>query len=66
MFTVVDFSRKTGDFATLSTVDLKVLALTHMLEIQANGDKRLRTEPVKVSSLPYTVLTDAQLYFDFN
>ncbi|KAM3578991.1 20S-pre-rRNA D-site endonuclease nob1 [Umbelopsis sp. WA50703] len=44
---VVDFSRKTGDFATLSTVDLKVLALTHMLEVQANGDKRLRTEPVK-------------------
>lgn len=33
-----------------------------MLEIQANGDKRLRTEPVKVSSLPYTAFTNPQLY----
>ncbi|CAO3665886.1 unnamed protein product [Umbelopsis vinacea] len=47
MKAVVDFSRKTGDFATLSVVDLKVLALTYMLEVQANGTIRLRTEPVK-------------------
>jgi PIN domain of ribonuclease len=45
---VVDFSRKTGDFSTLSSVDLKVLALTYMLEVEANGTARLRTEPVKV------------------
>ncbi|KAI9289073.1 Nin one binding Zn-ribbon like-domain-containing protein [Umbelopsis sp. AD052] len=44
---VVDFSRKTGDFSTLSSVDLKVLALTYMLEVEANGTTRLRTEPVK-------------------
>ncbi|KAI8582184.1 hypothetical protein K450DRAFT_229441 [Umbelopsis ramanniana AG] len=44
---VVDFSRKTGDFSTLSSVDLKVLALTYMLEVEANGTARLRTEPVK-------------------
>ena len=48
---VVDFSRKTGDFATLSVVDLKVLALTYMLEVQAKWYIRLRTEPVKVCAI---------------
>ncbi|KAG9288304.1 hypothetical protein G9A89_021335 [Geosiphon pyriformis] len=43
---VVNFSKKTGDFSTLSVVDLKVLALTYMLEIEANGLRRIRTEPV--------------------
>ncbi|RGB36542.1 Nin one binding Zn-ribbon like-domain-containing protein [Rhizophagus diaphanus] len=44
---VVNFSKKTGDFANLSAVDLRVLALTYMLEVEANGTNRLRKEPVK-------------------
>ncbi|CAB4490799.1 unnamed protein product [Rhizophagus irregularis] len=44
---VVNFSKKTGDFASLSAVDLRVLALTYMLEVETNGTKRLKKEPVK-------------------
>ncbi|CAI2169687.1 2627_t:CDS:2 [Funneliformis geosporum] len=32
---------------SLSAVDLRVLALTYMLEVEANGTERLRKEPVK-------------------
>ncbi|KAI8919841.1 Nin one binding Zn-ribbon like-domain-containing protein [Powellomyces hirtus] len=44
---VVAFSKKTGDFGALSAVDLKVLALTYMLEKEARGVEHLRTEPVR-------------------
>ncbi|OZJ01999.1 hypothetical protein BZG36_04727 [Bifiguratus adelaidae] len=44
---VVDFAKKTGDYATLSVVDVKVLALAYTLEVEANGTSRLRSEPVK-------------------
>lgn len=44
---VVEFSKKTGDFPTLSKVDLKVLALAYMLEVEAKGSAaHLRTEPI--------------------
>lgn len=52
-FSVVNFSKKTGDFASLSAVDLRVMALTYMLEVEANGTKRLRKEPVKVNTINY-------------
>ncbi|KAL1917901.1 uncharacterized protein VTP21DRAFT_3735 [Calcarisporiella thermophila] len=42
---VVSFSKKTGDFPSLSMVDLKVLALAYMVEVECNGTRRLRTEP---------------------
>jgi len=45
---VTEFSRKTGDFVSLSRVDLKVLALTYMLEKEANGVEHLRTEPKRL------------------
>ncbi|CAG8478127.1 13675_t:CDS:2 [Acaulospora morrowiae] len=44
---VVNFSKKSGDYANLSAVDLRVLALTYMLEVEANGTKRLQKEPLK-------------------
>ncbi|KAI0226549.1 20S-pre-rRNA D-site endonuclease nob1 [Massospora cicadina] len=47
MGSVVAFSKKTGDYATLSSVDLKVLALTYMVEKENCGVEHLRTEPVK-------------------
>jgi rRNA maturation endonuclease Nob1 len=42
---VTDFARKTGDFAQLSATDLGVLALAVQLEIERNGESRIRTEP---------------------
>lgn len=44
---VVDFAKLTGDYATLSTVDLQVLALAHTLEVEHNGTWRIRTRPGK-------------------
>ncbi|RHZ47774.1 hypothetical protein Glove_567g9 [Diversispora epigaea] len=44
---VVNFSKKSGDFSSLSAVDLRVLALTYMLEVEANGKEHLRKEPLK-------------------
>eukprot|EP00904_Undaria_pinnatifida_P011144 jgi/Undpi1/715/HiC_scaffold_10.g04179.m1 len=44
---VVGFARQTGDLRALSRVDLRVLALTYMLERQETGAKHLRTGPVR-------------------
>lgn len=42
------FSKKTGDYAVLSLADVKLLALTYELEIEAcGGSDHLRTEPQK-------------------
>ncbi|KAJ3066238.1 Nin1 binding protein [Podochytrium sp. JEL0797] len=41
------FAKKTGDFAVLSSVDLKVLALTWMMEKEKNGVEHLRKEPMR-------------------
>ncbi|CEG47875.1 rna-binding protein nob1 [Plasmopara halstedii] len=45
MKAVVNFSRKTGDFAYLSLTDLRVMALSYQLEVEANGSNHLRTSP---------------------
>ena len=42
---VTDFARKTGDFVSLSATDIKVVALTLMLEIRHLGQEHLPTEP---------------------
>lgn len=45
---VMDFSRKTGDFASLSAVDIRVLALTWTVENEVKGGvSHLRTEPMR-------------------
>lgn len=43
---VTDFSKKTGDYPSLSATDIKVMALTYQLEKEKVGIKHLRTEPV--------------------
>merc|ERR1719228_1864570 len=43
---VSDFARKTGDYASLSAVDIRVLAVTYELEVEMVGESHLRTEPV--------------------
>nr|CAG4649422.1 EOG090X07WR [Scapholeberis mucronata] len=42
---VTEFAKKTGDYATLSATDIKVMALTYQLEVEANGSEHLKTEP---------------------
>ncbi|TMW58513.1 hypothetical protein Poli38472_010072 [Pythium oligandrum] len=45
MKAVANFSRKTGDFASLSLTDLRVMALTYMLETEQNGTDHLKESP---------------------
>ncbi|XP_028392084.1 RNA-binding protein NOB1-like [Dendronephthya gigantea] len=44
---VSEFAKKTGDFQSLSLVDLKVLALTYQLHKEKCGIDGLRSEPTK-------------------
>ncbi|XP_026234222.1 RNA-binding protein NOB1 [Anabas testudineus] len=47
---VTEFSKKTGDYPSLSATDIKVLALTYQLELEHVGSQHLRREPeVKVN-----------------
>lgn len=47
---VTEFSKKTGDYPSLSATDIKVLALTYQLELENVGSQHLREEPeVKVN-----------------
>ncbi|XP_033928805.1 RNA-binding protein NOB1 [Melopsittacus undulatus] len=52
---VTEFSKKTGDYPSLSAADLQVLALTCQLQAETDGPDCLRWEPqdkVQVSSTP--------------
>ncbi|XP_051953710.1 RNA-binding protein NOB1 [Xyrauchen texanus] len=42
---VTEFSKKTGDYPSLSATDIKVLALTYQLEIENVGTEHLKKEP---------------------
>lgn len=48
---VTRFARATGDVAALSTVDIKLLALVHTLEVAAHGADHLLTHPNQVGQL---------------
>lgn len=43
---VTEFSKKTGDYPSLSATDIKVMALTYQLEAERNGTDHLRKVPV--------------------
>ncbi|XP_015248329.1 PREDICTED: RNA-binding protein NOB1 [Cyprinodon variegatus] len=45
MVPVTEFSKKTGDYPSLSATDIKVLALTYQLELEHVGPDHLKTEP---------------------
>uniref|UniRef100_A0A3Q3W2F7 RNA-binding protein NOB1 n=1 Tax=Mola mola TaxID=94237 RepID=A0A3Q3W2F7_MOLML len=48
---VTEFSKKTGDYPSLSATDIKVLALTYQLELEHVGSQHLNKEPeVKIRS----------------
>ncbi|CAK1581302.1 unnamed protein product [Parnassius mnemosyne] len=53
---ITDFSKKTGDYTSLSATDIKVLALTYQIEKEKVGTEHLKSEPtmqktIKVSGL---------------
>eukprot|EP01134_Creolimax_fragrantissima_P004982 CFRG4982T1 len=48
---VAEFSKKTGDYTALSVVDMRILALTWMMEKETKGGvAHIRTEPVKAGA----------------
>ena len=53
-FSVTEFSRKTGDYGSLSLTDLKVLALTYMLEAKHVGTDHLSENPTIRSTVEIT------------
>eukprot|EP00164_Ancoracysta_twista_P003084 GFYU01004116.1.p1 GENE.GFYU01004116.1~~GFYU01004116.1.p1 ORF type:complete len:491 (+),score=171.08 GFYU01004116.1:99-1475(+) len=46
MAAVIEFSKKTGDYTSLSKVDLRVLAMAYQVEKENNGVDHLRKEPM--------------------
>ncbi|XP_055993242.1 RNA-binding protein NOB1 isoform X2 [Sorex fumeus] len=46
---VTEFSKKTGDYPSLSATDIQVLALTYQLEAEFVGVSHLKQEPEKVT-----------------
>ena len=53
---ITEFSKKTGDYRSLSATDIKVMALTYQLEKEKIGTEHLKTDPtaqkiVKVTGL---------------
>jgi RNA-binding protein NOB1 len=48
---VTEFARSTGDLFSLSATDLRVIALTWMLEKEKHGTIHLRTEPVSITMM---------------
>ena len=50
---VTEFSKKTGDYASLSATDIKVIALTYMLEKRHVGMDHLKKEPTTKKSVEF-------------
>lgn len=48
---VIEFAKKTGDYLSLSSADIKVIALTYQLEKELCGTAHLRTEPVQAKTI---------------
>ncbi|KAM4722056.1 RNA-binding protein NOB1 [Rhinophrynus dorsalis] len=51
---LTEFSKKTGDYASLSATDIKVLALAYQLEAEHVGQEHIRTEPPQNVSVSTT------------
>lgn len=51
---VTDFSKKTGDYPSLSATDIKVMALTYQLEKENVGVDHLRKEPLMQRTVKIT------------
>lgn len=48
---VIEFAKKTGDYLSLSSADIKVIALTYQLECELVGKSHLRSEPIVAKTI---------------
>lgn len=48
---VIEFAKKTGDYLSLSSADIKVIALTYQLEKELMGSAHLRDEPIVAKTI---------------
>lgn len=48
---VIEFAKKTGDYLSLSSADIKVIALTYQLEKELLGAEHLRNDPVVAKTI---------------
>lgn len=64
---VTEFSKKTGDYPSLSSTDIKVIALTYELHKQHIGVDSINTEPIsrQISYINHSVLTDKEVLAGF-
>ncbi|KAL1457921.1 hypothetical protein WDU94_008101 [Cyamophila willieti] len=64
---VTEFSKKTGDYPSLSSTDIKVIALTYELHKQHIGADSIHTEPIsrQISYVNHSVLTDKEVLAGF-
>lgn len=47
----IAFAKKTGDYLSLSSADIKVIALTYQLECELVGKQHLRSEPIVAKTI---------------
>ena len=53
MFKVASFSKKTGDYTSLSNNDIELMALAHTI-VKRNGKlDKLRKEPIELSKFDF-------------
>ncbi|KAM4614551.1 RNA-binding protein NOB1 [Discoglossus pictus] len=52
---LTEFSKKTGDYASLSATDIKVLSLAYQLEKEHVGQEHIREEPPQKVSISTTI-----------
>lgn len=50
---MIEFSKKTGDYPSLSATDLKVIALTYQLEKEFCGTEHLKSAPIAQRSVTF-------------
>lgn len=48
---VIEFAKKTGDYLSLSSADIKVIALTYQLEKELVGTDHLRSDPIVAKTI---------------
>lgn len=48
---VIAFAKKTGDYLSLSSADIKVIALTYQLECELVGKDHLRSDPIVAKTI---------------
>lgn len=59
---VTEFSKKTGDYTSLSATDLKIIALTYQLEKEKVGTEHLKNEPTMQKLVKVTGISGFNLH----